>query len=140
MRIFLDDLRKIHDIYPNDVEDSWVVIRNPENFKDYVRMSLIYGDIISEMSFDHDLGICENGYDLIKWFCDFCIENNIKNLPEIHVHSANPVGRKNIESYVASFKKYINNKFICENCKGDFHYDEVRMFHGKYLCELCSGK
>ena len=38
-----------------------------------------------------------------KWLIEYCLDNN-KNLPEYYVHSANPVGAKNIKSLLDSFK------------------------------------
>lgn len=30
----------------------------------------------SKISFDHDLGIGENGYDILKWLFDYDLEND----------------------------------------------------------------
>lgn len=40
---------------------------------------------------DHDLGCRKTGYDIAKWI----VNSGYKNI-RFHVHSANPVGRKNI--------------------------------------------
>ena len=77
------------------------------------------------ISFDHDLGDIhyeiksthENwesyyqeaqremtGYDCAKWLCDYCLENNIE-LPVYSVHSANTIGRVNIQKYLENFCK-----------------------------------
>jgi hypothetical protein len=48
------------------------------------------------------------GLDFAKWFCYYCLDNDI-NLNEIdfcyYVHSANPVGRQNIISFMENFLK-----------------------------------
>jgi hypothetical protein len=46
----------------------------------------------------------KTGYDCAKWLVDYCIDNQA-NLPDYLVHSANPIGKKNIESYLENFKK-----------------------------------
>ncbi len=74
------------------------------------------------ISFDHDLGdyqalhsagyiegdLPENektGYHCIKYLIDYCMDNNLK-LPECIVHSANTVGKENIEKYIENYKKH----------------------------------
>ncbi len=58
------------------------------------------------VSFDHDLADISDshkektGYDCVKWLVDYCIDNKIIKFPNYQVHSANPIGKKNITSYV----------------------------------------
>lgn len=60
------------------------------------------------VSFDHDLGEAESGYDCAKWLVDYCMGGETPlPLPGWQVHSANPVGRKNIESLFASYVKWL---------------------------------
>lgn len=54
--------------------------------------------------FDHDLGEGKSGYDCAKWLVDWCIENGY-GVPDYTIHSANPVGRQNIESVFESYWK-----------------------------------
>lgn len=78
----------------------------------------------SIISFDHDLGDSpelrsmipiEEWYDLeeskeytgmdcAKWLVNYCLDNSFP-LPKYIVHSANPVGKENIESLFLSFLK-----------------------------------
>jgi hypothetical protein len=49
--------------------------------------------------FDHDLGFSKTGYDFLKYVCD-------KNIFfEAYFHSANPVGRMNMEYYYNNWIK-----------------------------------
>lgn len=70
-------------------------------------------DIINEhglphfMSLDHDLGLDKDGntrtvIEFVIWLAEHFYENGP---PEYVIHSANPVGAKNIESILESWKK-----------------------------------
>lgn len=69
---------------------------------------------VTEASLDHDLGILttigqsfpedhkhyeKTGYDIVKWM----VLHNIKPTNGTHVHSANPVGAKNMRMLLQSF-------------------------------------
>lgn len=57
------------------------------------------------ISFDHDLGDGENGYDFAKWIIDLILDGKY-GLPEnfsYYVHSMNPIGKKNIEELMHNF-------------------------------------
>lgn len=115
--IFLDDERNIEDVtwinYP-EYDDVFVVRRmcdfifvvvNLENIGDY------------DFSFDHDIqdfsgayGQEQTGYDCAKWLCDYVLESNIDpQLINFKVHSQNPIGKQNIESYINNFKEFMKN-------------------------------
>jgi hypothetical protein len=86
MKIWLDDIRT-----PPD--DSWTWVKN----WDEVETLLKTGVWPDEMSFDHDLGEdTKDGYDIIKMIGGFYSSQFPK---VVHVHSANPVGAKNIRDY-----------------------------------------
>lgn len=113
--VFLDDLR-----YKDDV--TWIkypeyfqlkTLRNFEQFKSHID-SLSALDIENSIfSFDHDLGdFNQNNYELngmtcCKYLVDKCIDLNV-NYINFVVHSFNPVGKENIESYINQY----NNSFI----------------------------
>ena len=127
MKLFIDDLRSLDMIYPNQNPQEWVIVRSYHEFVNYITK---FG-LPTFISFDHDLGFehtrwyFENGghdnppdpsgddfrektgYDCTKWLVDFCIENK-KPLPNWQVHSANPVGASNIRNYLNNAKKYVN--------------------------------
>ena len=96
-------------------EEEWVIVRDFDAF-----VSTILREGVPVMvSFDHDLSDIKysggkstfsykekTGYDCAKWLCDYCQENNIK-FPKYFIHSMNPIGSKNINSYIENYKKHI---------------------------------
>jgi hypothetical protein len=103
-KLYLDDVRDLPD-------DSYSLVRSYEEAINYVKDN----GIPSFISFDHDLGVDENGepiltgYDFAKWLVEMDM-NNVYKFPEdffFKVHSANPVGKVNIESYL---NNYLNLK------------------------------
>lgn len=126
-KLFLDDLRSVQMIYSDADMSEWTIVRNFHQFINYIKN---YG-VPDFISFDHDLGIEhtkyffnhgghdnppdpmnaefkeKTGYDAAKWLVDFCVENNVK-LPEYYVHSANPIGSKNIRDYLKNAEKHLN--------------------------------
>ena len=108
--LFLDDER-----FPSDETSApfgdWVICRSTEEAKDTI---IAYG-IPKHISFDHDLGDnAPTGYDLVKWLTENDMDNkfSIDNL-DYYVHSANPVGKKNIEGLLDNyliFKKMNTDK------------------------------
>ena len=105
--MFLDDLRD-HKNYYTD-EKNVVVCRTYYEAVEYVKK---YG-IMSEISFDHDLGddsIPEmTGYSFAKFLIDYIIDNELKCVFDYVVHSANPVGKENIECYLRNGFSYIRS-------------------------------
>jgi len=134
-KLFLDDIRipkdaiglvssNLNQIYWNN---DWSIVRNYIEFCNYIQE---FG-LPNLISFDHDLadfhydfkpedydGMSEDemntkfgsmektGYECAKWLVDWCLENK-KSLPECIVHSANPVGKQNIETYLNNAKKHL---------------------------------
>ena len=119
MKIFLDDYRTplncisymhqrigaLNTIYLQE----WVIVKN---YDDFVNMVSKNADVITHISFDHDLAdehyISESrmdslydiyqektGYDCAKWVKDFYLSIET-DLPIMFVHSMNPVGTQNI--------------------------------------------
>ena len=56
--------------------------------------------------FDHDLGEEKSGYDCATWLINYCLDNNIKDLPEWNVQSANPVGKENIMNLLNNYSNF----------------------------------
>ena len=105
MKIWLDDIRE-------PPEDYTVWCGSVKEVKGWLRMWFKHSSASGccEISLDHDLG--ENqptGYDLIKWLEEKVMRQGC-SFPKIRVHSANPVGRKNIEAAVKRIEKYLNEK------------------------------
>lgn len=97
MKIFLDDIR-------NPPDDSWTVVRTA---KDCIEL-LNSGVQIDHLSLDHDLGdeSTMTGYDVTVWIERMCMENPDYIPPTVmSVHSANPVGRKNMLAAIESIRR-----------------------------------
>jgi hypothetical protein len=125
IRIYLDDVR-------TPISEEWVVVRNYDQF---VSNIMYYGlENIEVISLDHDLGdgamveyytnvknnftldynnIKEKtGYDCCKWLVNESIEKKIP-LPQIYVHSANPIGSANMMGYI---NNYLMNCRLPQTC------------------------
>jgi hypothetical protein len=118
--LYLDDVR-------TPTGPDWQVVRNYTQFVSFIQFHGL--DNIEVISLDHDLGdsamkeyynnvkdnykldynnITEKtGYDCVKFLVNESMKTNIP-LPQIYVHSANPIGSANMMGY-------INNYFM--NCK-----------------------
>lgn len=119
MRIFLDDFRLPHDcvtymqarigkLNPIYLQE-WLVVKNYDEFVKAVSENI---DIITHVSFDHDLAdehyapetwatggdymyTEKTGAECAKWMKEF-YKKNQTDLPIIFVHSMNPIGTQNI--------------------------------------------
>lgn len=92
-KLFLDDLR-------NPKSNDWVVVRSYDEFVECIKIN----GCPSHISFDHDLGEGKTGYDAAKFLVELdldtkCIPNNFN----FNVHSANPIGAKNIEMLLDNY-------------------------------------
>lgn len=100
VKIYLDDVREPYD-------QSWTLIRTFSDFIDFVAS---HPSEITEISFDHDLGVDEfdvllpTGYDAAKWFIEWVQFESMtaENLKTVIVHSSNPPGAENIRSLFRS--------------------------------------
>jgi hypothetical protein len=125
--VFLDDYRNPSDVtWVTLPSVNWMIIRSYDAFVDIITKK---GRLPEFVAYDHDLAdshynvfhsIDENGrltidydkfnektgYDCAKWLVDYCMEKGIKH-PPYTVHSMNPVGAKNIISYVESYNKTV---------------------------------
>jgi hypothetical protein len=136
-KLFLDDIRIPKDaigLVPFNLnqlyfENDWVIVRNFLEFCNYIQK---FG-LPDFISFDHDLADDhyndlfsdknlsipnsdivlkydeyseKTGYECAKWLVDWCFDNSQK-IPKFVVHSANPVGKKNIESYLNNADKHL---------------------------------
>lgn len=82
MKIFLDDIRSI----PNGFEGA-------RGYDDFVRIYSQNKGKVEEISLDHDLGELKTGYSVCLWL----VENDaFEGLKKITIHTANPVGSKNM--------------------------------------------
>ena len=119
--IFLDDIRVPTDVtwanIPADQHYSLV-----RSYKEFVDLITLRREVPKYVCYDHDLadthyghGLNNNeipyesykektGYDAAKWLVNYCVERGIKHPPYV-VHSMNPIGKQNIESYINSYNK-----------------------------------
>lgn len=122
--LFLDDIRQPSECshyMPTSLRSiyllkEWIIVRNYEEF-----VKVIEEKGLPELvSFDHDLADAhydpstwtetftyheKTGMDCAKWLVEYCMNHN-KPLPEFLVHSQNPVGKVNIQSYLDNFNKH----------------------------------
>ena len=120
--LFLDDVRIPTHVtwvdFPRDQHYS--VVRNYQEFVDLITLR----GLPKFVCYDHDLSDChyghglsgddipydsykeKTGYDCAKWIVDYCMNKGIKH-PSYVVHSMNPVGKSNIESYIESYNKTV---------------------------------
>ena len=126
-KLFLDDVRSLGETYrytKNKIyqEDDWYIVRN---YKEFVELVETLG-LPEVVSFDHDLAEIhydsstwtesfkyeeETGYDCAKWLCDYhmdCQKHSIEPIefPQYLIHSMNPVGSKNIKSYLENYLNF----------------------------------
>lgn len=99
--LFLDDIRNPKGPSPTN---GWIVARS---FAEALTAIHTLGPPVF-ISFDHDLGEdVPTGMDLAKWLVDQELDGNL-SLPRgftFNVHSANPVGAKNIEGLLNGYLK-----------------------------------
>ena len=115
--IFLDDVRVPTDVtWANiPVDQHYSVVRS---YKEFVDLITLRREVPKYVCYDHDLAMAmyrideipynsydeKTGYDCAKWLVNYCMERGIKHPPYV-VHSMNPIGKKNIESYIESYNK-----------------------------------
>ena len=98
-KLYLDDER-----FPKSI--GWDIVRDFDEFKMWITMNGL-PDLVS---FDHDLGLNKDGslkksgVDCARWMCQYCIDNGLP-LPDYNIHTANGVGRDNIQSVLKTFHK-----------------------------------
>lgn len=110
VKIYLDDIR-------TPVDDSWIVVRN---YNEFISNVLYYGlENIELISLDHDLGDInqdnipeKTGLDCCKFLVNHSMDTK-KTLPLVYVHSANPIGSTNMIRYI---NNYLMNCTLPQTC------------------------
>ena len=100
--LYLDDLRDV----PMDTENEYYkLVRSYGEFTKWIEM---YG-FPDVLDLDHDLGGEKTGYDCLLYLidCDMIVPKEMRciRLPELRIHSANPVGRENMRILWRNYKK-----------------------------------
>lgn len=101
MKVWLDDLRH--------APDGWVRTYNARQ-----TINVIRGGAVTHLSLDHDLGneeIVGTGYDVMHWLEREFFKGNFHNInpDNIKFHTANIVGRMNMERCLRQLKKVYNS-------------------------------
>lgn len=101
MKIYIDDIREMpraFDVCLRSYKESIQYFQN-NPFPEFI-------------SFDHDLGEEKSGYDIVKWIIN-AVMDGLVLLPEnftFRCHSANPVGKRNIEETLGNFLREYTGK------------------------------
>ena len=122
--LFLDDVRIPTHVTWVKIPDyqHYSVVRNYKQFVDLVTLRGLpkfvcydhdladchYGDGLNGRGIDYDKYTEKTGYDCAKWLVNYCVDKGVKHPPYI-VHSLNPVGKKNIESYIENYNKTLDS-------------------------------
>jgi hypothetical protein len=123
--VYLDDVR-------TPTEGDWTIVRNYDEFVSLINLNGI--ENIDTISLDHDLGDTamqeyytnvknnftldyqnikeKTGYDCCKWLVNESMNKNIP-LPQIYIHSANPIGSSNMMGYI---NNYLMNQGLPQTC------------------------
>jgi hypothetical protein len=92
MKLWVDDIR--------DPPNGWELARSYNE-----AISMLLESDINEISLDHDLGEEKTGYDIAN-FIERHVYYGVFDSPKIHIHTSNPVGRKNIQACVDRIKRF----------------------------------
>lgn len=100
MKIWLDDER--------NPPAGWLGVKTPAQMIMFLELCFHEGEIVEEISLDHDLGLINpntldeiTGYDVLLW-----LEKYPKMAPKrINIHSANYGARKKMELAVESIER-----------------------------------
>lgn len=96
--LFIDDER-----YPPKDGQRWIIARDWPQVLDVISQN----GMPEHISFDHDLGddAGHTGFDIAKWLVDLDLDGKIDWTSDLtwYVHSQNPVGKENIESYLNNY-------------------------------------
>jgi hypothetical protein len=121
VKIFLDDERV-------PVKPGWTIVRNFNEFRDTV---LDNAEIITEITFDHDLGDdFRNGFNCVDWMTGIALDypGVFSSLKRIWFHSANTEGIENMRGRLEGMIEHgvIHNiELIDYSCL--FHKDHAIM-------------
>ena len=94
MKLWLDDMRK--------PPKGWKWAKTVDKAKD-----ILFKNRVEHISFDHDLGLKESGYDLACWI-EARAANGWIDAMTWSVHSANTVGRQRIAAAMRSAERFWN--------------------------------
>lgn len=108
--LFLDDERDPS--FVPSLADMGYVILIARNYGNALWLIENYG-VPVHISLDHDIGLDlsgneKSGYDLVKAICEMDLDNIISLKGMTYgIHSMNPVGAKNMSSYLDNYLKVV---------------------------------
>jgi hypothetical protein len=135
--LYLDDVR-------TPKADNWQVVRSYDEFVAHIRMKGL--ENYEVISLDHDLGdtamqeyynnvrdnytidyknITEKtGMDCCRWLVAESMNKQIP-LPQIYIHSANPIGSANMMGYINNY--FMNSRLpqTCIRANVEHYYEEI---------------
>lgn len=99
MRLYIDDIR-------TPKTDNWEIVRTSQE----AIIFMAENGCSNYISFDHDLGGDDTSMKVVHWMIEKDLEegNFIPDNFEFNVHSANPVGVKNIEGLLNNYLQFRN--------------------------------
>lgn len=103
MKIYLDDVRQ--------APPGWIRVHTYEEAVEALKTGKV-----EQISLDNDLGTELEGYDVAKWIEQQTFDTNFRP-PKIWVHSANPVGMRNINAAAVAIERMARYK---QTYRGDF--------------------
>lgn len=103
MKIWLDDIRDAPD-------ETWTVAHTPQEVVRELIYAATFDTPIEVLSCDHDLGDDYfTGYYLLTALEEMAAAGEWGMIPEsFQIHSANPVGRKNMQAAIDSIERMRN--------------------------------
>ena len=135
-RLYLDDVR-------TPLAEDWIIARNYDEFVCQIRLFGLGN--FEVISLDHDLGdtamveyytnvknnynlnyeniLEKTGYDAAKYLVAESMNKGVP-LPQIYVHSANPIGSANIMGYVNNYFMNTKQSQTCVRVKIEHTIDE----------------
>ena len=139
LRLYLDDIR-------TPVDDDWIVVRNYDEFVKQLKLNGLGN--FEVISLDHDLGegamveyytnvknnymldynnINERtGMDCCRYLVSESMNEKIP-LPQIYVHSANPIGAANMMGYINNYLMNCKLPQTCVRVQINHTIDEIHM-------------
>ena len=109
-KLFLDDIRDPKWVYDQIEAHDFVVVRNHNEFIDYIKLN----GLPDFISFDNDLGmddkgvIALDGFAIAKWLV-YESGLDLRNL-KFKVHSANPVAAEQIKGLLNNYIKFLKEQ------------------------------
>lgn len=96
--LFIDDIRDPIATYGSCGKDM-IVARSTHEAQEIVRRR----GIPSFLALDHDLGGDDRAIDFLKWLANEYWDGQ-QHVPDYEIHSSNPEGKLNLQSYMDSWK------------------------------------